>query len=121
MKPPAASEAQLQLSIRNYLAALGIDAVHVPNGSHLAGDILARSKQANALKRAGVMPGFPDLICFDRRARRVCLLEVKAKGGKLQPSQEAFAAHYVPAWGWPYAVVRSIDDTRAALSEWGWR
>lgn len=27
MKPPASSEAQIQLSIRNYLAALGIDAV----------------------------------------------------------------------------------------------
>lgn len=121
MKPPTASEAQIQLSIRNYLAALGIDAVAVPNGSHLAGDVVARAKQSNALKRAGVLPGFPDLICFDRRARRVCFLEVKAAKGRLSPAQTAFAEQYAPAWGWPYAVVRSVDDTKAALAEWGWR
>lgn len=121
MKSAQISERQVQGQILNYLAAVGIDGVHVPNGSVLAGDIVARSKQANALKRAGVMPGFPDLICFDRRVRRVCFLEVKAAKGRLSTAQTAFAAEYAPAWGWPYAVVRSVEDVTAALSEWGWR
>ncbi len=121
MKAPDLSEAAIQSQVRSYLAALGIDAVHVPNGSHLAGDGKARAMQMNALKKAGVMPGFPDLICFDRRTRRVGLIEVKARTGKLQPSQEHFADNIAPAWGWPYAVVRSVDDTKAALAEWGWR
>lgn len=121
MTLPAPSEAQVQLAIRHYLAALGIDAVAVPNGAHLAGDAIARAKQSNALKRAGVLPGFPDLICFDRRARRVCFLEVKAAKGRLSPAQKAFAEQYASAWGWPYAVVRSVEDVTAALSEWGWR
>jgi hypothetical protein len=115
------SEAQVQQQVRSYLAALAIDAVHVPNGSVLAGDAKARAIQSNALKKAGVMNGFPDLILFDRRARRVAFLEVKSSTGSLQPSQKHFAEHIAPVWQWPYAVVRSVDDTQAALSEWGWR
>jgi hypothetical protein len=115
------SESAIQRQVRSYLAALAIDAIHVPNGSVLAGDAKARAIQSNALKKAGVLPGFPDLICFDRRARRVCFFEVKAKRGRVQPSQEAFAKQFVPVWGWPYAVIRSVDDARAALAEWGWR
>jgi len=121
MKAPKLSEAAIQSQVRSYLAALGIDAVHVPNGSVLAGDATARAKQSNALKKAGVLPGFPDLILFDRRARRVALIEVKAEGGRLQPSQVNFAEQYVPAWGWPYAVCRSVDDVKLSLNEWGWR
>lgn len=115
MKAPAASEAQTQSAIRNYLAALSIDAIHVPNGSHLAGDAKARAMQMNALKRAGVMPGFPDLILFDRRVRRCGFLEVKAKAGRVTPAQQKFASEYPSAWGWPYAVVRSVEDTQAVL------
>lgn len=122
MKPPTPSEAQTQSAIRHYLAALGIDAIAVPNGAHLAGDIVARVKQSNALKRAGVMPGFADLILLDRRfVRRVGFLEVKAAKGRLSPAQEAFADLCEKVWHLPYAVVRSVDDTKATLSEWGWR
>jgi hypothetical protein len=115
------SESAIQQQVRSYLAALGIDAVHVPNGSVLAGDARARAIQSNALKKAGVMPGFPDLILFDRRAHRVGFLEVKSAKGRVQPSQEQFAKQYAPAWGWPYAVIKSVDDARSALNEWGWR
>jgi hypothetical protein len=114
-------ESEIQQQVRNYLAALGIDAVHVPNGSVLAGDKVARAKQSNALKRAGMMPGFPDLILFDRRARRVGFLELKSANGKVTPAQEQFQQRFVPVWGWPYAVVRSSQEAAAALHEWGWR
>lgn len=119
MKP--LSESAIQHQVRSFLAALGIDAVHVPNGSVLAGDKIARAKQSNALKRAGVMPGFPDLILFDRRARRVAFFEMKSAKGRLEKSQERFAKEYAPSWGWPYAVIRSVDEAKAALNEWGWR
>jgi hypothetical protein len=119
-QPIQLSEKEIQLQVRNFLAAHGIDAVHVPNGTVLAGDKVARAKQSNALKRAGVLPGFADLILFDRRARRVGFIEVKAKKGVVSPAQERFADQ-AAAWGWPYAVVRSVNETQAALSEWGWR
>jgi hypothetical protein len=51
----------------------------------------------------------------------VALIEVKAEGGRLQPSQKIFAEQYVPAWGWPYAVCRSVADVTESLNEWGWR
>lgn len=120
MKAPALLESQIQLQIRHYLAALGIDAVHVPNGSVLAGDAKARAMQSNALKKAGVMPGFSDLILFDRRVRRVGFIEVKSSTGRISPAQERFA-DFIQERGWPYAVVRSVDDTKTVLSEWGWR
>ena len=118
---PKLSEAAIQKAIVTYLAALRIDAIAVPNGSHLAGDARSRAMQMNKLKATGMLPGFPDLVLFDRCARRVGLLEVKAEGGKLQPSQEHFAKHIAPAWGWPLAVVRSIEDVTETLAEWGWR
>ena len=121
MKAPKLRESQVQVQVRSYLAALSIDAIHVPNGSVLAGDGKARAIQSNALKKAGVLPGFADLILFDRRVRRVGFLEVKAEGGKLSPAQEAFADLATGVWSLPYAVVRSVADTRAALNEWGWR
>jgi len=121
MKAPKLSESAIQVQVRNYLAALAIDAVHVPNGAVLAGDAKHRAIQMNALKKAGVLPGFPDLVLFDRRVRRVGFIEVKAAGNKQTPSQEQFEEQYVPLWGWPYAVVRSVDDARAALDQWGWR
>ncbi|MBA3670272.1 MAG: hypothetical protein H0W71_09485 [Sphingomonas sp.] len=115
------SEREIQRLIINYLAALGIDAVHVPNGTHLAGDGKARAMQSNALKKAGVMPGFADLIVIDRRVRRVGFIEVKARKGTISLAQDAFADLATGVWCLPYAVVRSVDDTAAALAEWGWR
>lgn len=115
------SESAIQSQIVTYLAALGIDAVAVPNGSHIAGSAQQRARKVNAMKRTGMLPGFPDLVCFDRKARRVALIEVKSEGGRLQESQKKFAAFYVPVWGWPYSVCRSVEDVRESLHEWGWR
>lgn len=120
MKAPPLPESAIQHQVRTYLAALGIDAIHVPNGTHLAGDKVARIKQSNALKRAGVLPGMADLILFDRRVRRVGFMEVKVAAGRLSPAQERFA-DLAAVWGWPFAVVRSANDAQAALAEWGWR
>lgn len=116
------SEAEIQMQIRSYLAAVGIDSIHIPNGSHLAGDKIARVKQANALKRAGIMPGISDLILLDRRfVSRVGFLEVKSEKGRLSLAQEGFADLCEKVWSLPFAVVRSVADTQVALAAWGWR
>jgi hypothetical protein len=118
---PALSEAAIQSQVRSYLAALAIDSVHFANGAVLAGDKVARAKQINKLKKAGMIPGAADLILFDRRVRRVGFIEVKRPGTYQSPQQKAFSDMATGVWGWPYAVVRSIEDTKQALDQWGWR
>ena len=116
------SEAQIQTQVRDYLAAVAIDSVHFANGAVLAGDKVARAKQVNKLKRAGMIAGAADLILFDRRfVRRVGFFEIKAEGGRVSPAQIAFGEMATGLWGLPYAVVRSIDDAAETLHEWGWR
>lgn len=57
--------------------------MHIPNGG-------ARSPREGAkFKRMGVMKGFPDLFLFVPNAQAAGLfIELKAKGGKVQPSQK---------------------------------
>lgn len=121
MNAPALPESAIQSQVRSYLAALGIDSVHFANGAVLAGDRVARAKQVAKLKKAGMVAGAADLILFDRRVRRVGFIEVKAAAGRVSPAQETFAQLATGVWGWPYAVVRSVDDAKAVLHEWGWR
>jgi hypothetical protein len=115
------SEAAIQSQIRSYLACLSIDSIHFANGAVLAGDKVARAKQINKLKRAGMVPGASDLILFDRKVRRVGFLEVKRPGTYQSPQQKSFEQTATGVWGWPYAVCRSVEDTAEALHQWGWR
>ena len=119
---PKVSEAEIQRNVRQYLTAVGIDSIHFANGAVLAGDKVARAKQINKLKAAGMVKGAADLILFDRRfVRRVGFMEVKTEGGRVSPDQIRFGELATCVWGIPYAVVRSIDDARETLAEWGWR
>lgn len=121
---PAAStlsEDQIHAKVRNYLTAQSIDSIHFANGAVLAGDKVKRAKQINRLKKLGMVPGASDLILLDRRARRIGFLEIKRPGTYQSPVQKQFEQLAVGVWGWPYAVVRSIEDTQASLHEWGWR
>ena len=116
------SEAQIQKQVRQYLTAQGIDSVHFANGAVLAGDAAARGKQMSKLKAAGMVKGAADLILFDRRfVRRVGFMEVKTESGRVSPDQIRFGELATCVWGIPYAVVRSLDDARETLDEWGWR
>lgn len=121
MKAPEPLEKEVQRSVLLYLEALRIYAAHAPNGSVLAGDARARAMQSNALKKAGVRPGFPDLILIKRDSdgSRVGFFEVKRIGGKLSPEQESFS-DLCTDWRLPYAVVRSVNDAQSALNDWGW-
>jgi len=46
-----------------------------------------------------------DLIAYDPNEDRTYLLEVKAPGGRLTPTQEGAIAK-----GWPIRVVRSVEE-----------
>lgn len=110
-------EKTIQRSVLAYLAARGITAVHVPNGSVLAGGPRERAMQMNALKRNGLRPGFPDLLLL--KAGRVGFFEVKREGEKLSSDQEHWR-DALKAIGFDWQVVRSIEDAEETLLEWGW-
>lgn len=111
-------ESGIQRAIRMRLAALGFACVHVPNGAVLAGDRLRRVKQMAALKRDGLLPGFPDLLVYGSRGR-IGHIEVKAPGGRVTEAQQR-CREWLEGLGHCYAVCRSDDDAVAALAAWGW-
>ena len=86
------------------------------------GEINKRGKQfmieqARA-KRLGALSGFPDLIVLPyASAGGACFLEVKAKGGYPSKGQKEMHER-LRKLGYRVAVVRSVDDARAALAEW---
>lgn len=114
MKP----ESVIQRDVRKYLTKLGLTSVAVPNGSHLAGDKLARIKQVAAMKADGMLPGFPDLMVLGSHGR-TGYLEVKTPKGTVSQAQ-ANVKVMLERMGHKVAVVRSVDDTREALKTWGW-
>lgn len=115
---PKPLERQIQRSVLDYLSKRGVTAVHVPNGSVLSGDGRARAIQMASLKKAGLAPGFPDLILFSRTGK-VGFFEVKREGEKLGDKQADWSDRFVE-WGLPWAIVRSIDDAKESLALWGW-
>jgi len=121
LKAPRPLEKHIQRDVVAYLRARRIDAYHCPNGSVLAGDGAARARQANALKSAGVVPGFPDILLIARTSdgHRIGFMEVKREGEKLRKEQADFADRCTD-WRIPFAVIRSVDDAKETLAEWGW-
>lgn len=119
MKASRPLERDIQRSVLAYLHLLGITAVHVPNGSVLAGGSKERAMQVNALKKNGMRPGFPDLILFDKGGR-VGFMEVKREGEKQGEAQIHWQGQ-LEYLGHLYAVVRSIEDVEETLVRWGWR
>jgi hypothetical protein len=121
MKAPKPLEKHIQRNVLHYLKRVRVDAFHIPNGSVLAGDPRARAMQMNALKASGFVNGMPDLLLIQRThtGSRVGFFEVKREGEKLRKEQQDFADRCTE-WMIPFAVVRSIDDAKQTLTEWGW-
>lgn len=114
-------ERAVQRGAIRLLAMAGFRAVHVPNGSQLAGDKAARARQMAALKLDGLSPGFPDLIVFGKRPGQIGFLECKReKGGRFEDGQEEWRDD-LRALGWPWALIRTPEAALAAVTEWGWR
>lgn len=113
-------ERTVQRGAIRLLAMRGIEAVHVPNGSHLAGDKLARIKQMAALRKDGLRPGFPDLILFGKLPSLVGFLEVKREvGNDLSDVQEDWR-DILTQRAFPWAMIRQPEEALAAVREWGW-
>lgn len=127
-KLAAPSEAMVQRAIIQMCQFNGIMAVHCPNEAKrsMIGHMRA--------KMDGLRRGFPDLMLYAPGARHG-LMEVKAPGWKapLPPKAGAKPSAAYSEWadrlalydrlrgfGFPVAVVQSVDDARLMLREWGW-
>lgn len=121
MKSNRLLERPVQRAAIRTFAMLGCYAVHVPNGSHLAGDKVARAKQIAALKADGMSPGFPDLIVIDQRSPRIGVVECKREGvDELDPDQVVWRDECARI-GVPWALLNTIEGPIEILRAWGWR
>lgn len=114
----AQPESTIQQAMLRDLRSMGFVAVHVPNGSKLAGTPKQRAMAGARLKAEGILPGFPDLLVY-ASGGRVGHIEVKAAGNYQQPTQKACQA-MLEGLGHRYAVCRSGADLVDALRAWGW-
>ena len=86
---------------------------HSPGESDMAGADRARMKAASL----GTMRGWPDLQ-VSLRYGVTLYFEVKSPSGRVTPDQAAVGAALMDL-GNHWAVVRSVDDVRECLAEWG--
>jgi hypothetical protein len=111
------TERQIQRDIRKWLAANNILAWAVPNGAHIAGGEQERIRKVSAMKADGLMPGVPDLTIITKTGK-VGFLEVKTPTGKVSNDQK-HVHRVLRDRSAPVAIVRSVDDTKQTLLEWG--
>lgn len=120
---PPPSERDIQRGVLHYLAARRITAIHYP-----AGGTDARWRAMMA--RAGSPAGVPDILLLRPATMTLsdatptpglaaAFMEVKRPGGRLSPAQTGWR-DWCRAVGAPWALVTSIDDAQAALTDWGW-
>jgi hypothetical protein len=107
------AEARIQAAIVEYVRWVAPQVVifAVPNGG------LRGKAEAARLKWTGVLAGVPDLVVLAPRGRTF-LIEVKIPSGRLSADQEEMFDRLV-ALGHDAAIVRSLDDVRAAFGAWG--
>jgi len=110
-------ESPIQIAIVQYLRAV------LPPESivhHARGEINKRGRsvmiELAKAKRKGAMAGFPDLVVLAPDGPM--FFEVKAEGNYASPAQKDMHER-MRAMGYRVAVVRSVDDVREWLGEWG--
>lgn len=115
--PKTDRESPIQIAIVDYLRRV------LPKGCivhHCRGEInksgASIMRELAKAKRKGALPGFPDLIVLTYVG--ALFLEVKVEGNYADKNQKAMHES-MRALGFKVAVVRSIDDVREALAEWG--
>ena len=98
----------------------------IPNGAFLAGNPGRRAAQASKLKAEGMRSGMPDLIVWkgskgtpfiSGEVGRVLWLELKnGKKGVVSPEQKAIHADLIDN-GFTVKIIRTLDDAKAAITE----
>ncbi|WP_211595353.1 VRR-NUC domain-containing protein [Paracoccus litorisediminis] len=118
MKPPvkrkrAHPEADFQREVVKFLhMVLWPDAV-----VHASPNEERSAKQAAINVGMGVFAGWAD-ICILAGKRMVLFVELKSKDGRQSEKQVKFQRR-VEAMGWPYVLIRTLDDLLAALRHHG--
>lgn len=105
-------EDRLQVGVLEYLELVLPHALlfHVPNGGRRS------LTEGRKFKLLGVRAGVPDLVLV--HDGKTYFFELKAPKGRVSPEQHRFGEDArIAGAGW--AVVRSLDDVRNALSAWG--
>jgi hypothetical protein len=99
-------ETRLHVAVMDYLRRVLIDcrAFHIPNGGKRS------AETARLMKRLGTMPGVFDIEIL-APGPRTFWIECKTDSGRLSEEQESFKVDLI-RFGFPYAVVRSLDDVR---------
>lgn len=106
-------ETQIQKAIVTHLRTVlrgSAMVLHIANNPRSARD-------GQRLKALGLVAGAPDLLVLLPDGLGV-FLEVKNEGEYLRESQKAFKTRCAEL-GWPYAVVRSIEDVRETFANLG--
>lgn len=104
-------ESKIQIEIVNVLQLSGVYFFAVPNERKQSPRSGAR------MKSMGVRSGVADIIVMGENGKGFCL-EVKSATGRQSETQKAFQARCV-LLGWPYALVRSVEDVRRVGQLWG--
>lgn len=109
-------EGPIQQAVVEYLRRVMPDALvhHARNEINKRG--LAIQIELAKARRRGVVAGFPDIIALTYVG--ALFFEVKAEGNYADKNQRAVHVH-LERLGYRVAVVRSIDDVRECLVEWG--
>jgi hypothetical protein len=113
--PPPAPEFSIQCMVADDLRRFAHPEwqwTHIPNGG------LRNKITAYQLKRAGVKPGWPDMLLLDPFGRPH-FLELKRRTGRMSEAQEAFASWCNARPLVQHAVAHSYQEARRILIEWG--
>jgi hypothetical protein len=106
-------EADAQRAIVKYLRAVLIPPAILHASAHEIRGHGHEARMAQGLQRTmGAMPGWPDLVVIAQD--RIVALEVKSKTGRQSEAQDE-AERLWRANSQTWALVRGIDDVRAAL------
>ena len=111
-------EGPVQKAIVDWLRRVMPDAIvhHCRNEINKSGVQIQR--ELAKAKRLGAVAGFPDLIVLPFANVGPLFLEVKAEGNYASRTQRELHAS-LSRLGYRVAVVRSIDDVRECLQQWG--
>lgn len=127
--PYTGSEDALQISTKNTMAVMFPDlfqhAFHVPNGGNRPTKTIIRQGKAytyspagKKMKDMGQKAGVSDwIILYPVNGYHGAIIELKTKGGSLQPSQTGFL-HCMETAGYFTAVCWSVDGFIEAVQEY---